>query len=157
MRPGGSGCGALDDSLSFAVESLCFGGGPGGRAVLREDSLTGTVIGLALRVHRQLGPGLLESVYEEALCFELQQAGIAHERQAAVPVVYGNVELPAGFRADVLVEDDLLLEIKSVESLSRLHEAQVLTYLRMTGRRTGLLLNFNTLVLKDGLRRFVRG
>lgn len=125
--------------------------------MLREPSLTGSVIGLALRVHRQLGPGLLESVYEEALCFELQEAGIRHERQVAVPIMYRSVQLPAGFRADVLVEDDLLLEIKSVESLSRLHEAQVLTYLRMTGRRTGLLLNFNTLVLKDGLRRFVRG
>ncbi len=125
--------------------------------MLLEGSLTGRVIGLALRVHRQLGPGLLESVYEEALCFELQQAGILHERQVAVPVVYGAVRLPAGFRADVLVEDDLLLEIKSVDSLSRLHDAQVLTYLRMTGRRIGLLLNFNALLLKDGMRRFVLG
>ena len=125
--------------------------------MLLEGSLTGRVIGLGLRVHKQLGPGLLESVYEEALCFELQQAGISHERQVAVPVVYGAVQLPAGFRADVLVEDDLLLEIKSVESLSRLHDAQVLTYLRMTGRRIGLLMNFNALALKDGLRRFVLG
>ncbi len=125
--------------------------------MLREPSLTGSVIGLALRVHRQLGPGLLESVYEEALCFELQEAGIRHERQVAVPIMYRSVQLPAGFRADVLVEDDLLLEIKSVESLSRLHDAQVLTYLRMTGRRIGLLMNFNALALKDGLRRFVLG
>ncbi len=122
--------------------------------MLLECALTKRVIGLAIDVHRQLGPGLLESVYEECLCFELAQAGIAFRRQVAIPIVYNETRLEAGFRADILIPPSLILEIKSVEAISPVHEAQLLTYLRMSGCEIGLLLNFNTLRLKDGLRRY---
>jgi GxxExxY protein len=117
--------------------------------------LTERVIGLAIKLHRRLGPGLLESVYEECLCFELEQAGIADRRQVPVPVVYERVTLEAGFRADIVVKQELILEIKAIERLLPVHEAQLLTYLKMGGYRVGPLLNFNAARLKDGLRRFV--
>ena len=117
--------------------------------------LTDRVIGLAIDVHKQLGPGLLESVYEECLCLELAGAGLSCGRQIAMPVSYGNVRLDAGFKADIIVEGKLIIEIKSVERLLPVHQAQLLTYLRMTGCKVGLLMNFNTVRLKDGLRRFV--
>jgi GxxExxY protein len=117
--------------------------------------LTERVIGLAIKLHRRLGPGLLESVYEECLCFELEQAGIADRRQVPVPVVYERVTLEAGCRADIVVKQELILEIKAIERLLPVHEAQLLTYLKMGGYRFGLLLNFNAARLKDGLRRFV--
>jgi GxxExxY protein len=123
--------------------------------VLTGSALTEKVIGLAIKVHKQLGPGLLESVYEECLCFELADAGLTCRRQVAIPVTYRGIALDAGFRADILVDRDLIIEIKSTDALLRVHEAQVLTYLRMTGRKIGLLMNFNTVRLKDGLRRFV--
>jgi GxxExxY protein len=123
--------------------------------MLVRGELTEQVIGLAIKLHRRLGPGLLESVYEECLCFELQQAGIDFGRQIAVPVVYEGVLLEAGFRADIVVAHELILEIKSVDRLLPVHEAQILTYLRMSGYRIGLLLNFNALRLKDDIRRFV--
>ena len=119
------------------------------------SALTERVIGLAIGVHKELGPGLLESVYEECLCFELAEAALGCRRQVAIPVTYRGVCLDAGFRADILVEQDLIIEIKSVDSLLSVHDAQVLTYLRMTGCRVGLLMNFTTTRLKDGLRRFV--
>lgn len=119
------------------------------------SDLTWRVIGMAIEVHRQLGPGLFESVYEECLCFELEQAGIGFRRQVPIPMVYKDRKLDAGFRVDVMLQRELLLEIKSVECLAPVHEAQVLTYLRLSGCRIGLLVNFNTLRLKDGLRRFV--
>jgi GxxExxY protein len=119
------------------------------------SALTERVIGLAIGVHKELGPGLLESVYEECLCFELAEAGLDCRRQVAVPVTYKGVCLDAGFRADILVEQDLIIEIKSIDGLLPVHDAQVLTYLRMTGRRIGLLMNFNSTRLKDGLRRFI--
>ena len=102
-----------------------------------------------------MGPGLLESTYEECLCFELQRAAIRFGQQVSLPVVYKEIKLEHGYRIDIVVEDDLILEIKSVERLSALHEAQMLTYLRLSGRKVGLLMNFNTVLLKDGLRRFV--
>ena len=117
--------------------------------------MTERVIGLAINVHTELGPGLLESIYEECLCLELARAGFTCRRQSAIPVTYRDVCLDAGFRADILVGQDLIIEIKSVDRLLPIHEAQLLTYLRMTGRRIGLLMNFNTMRLKDGLRRFV--
>jgi GxxExxY protein len=123
--------------------------------MLVRGELTEQVIGLAIKLHRRLGPGLLESVYEECLCFELQQTGLDFERQIAVPVVYEGVLLEAGFRADIVVAHELIIEIKSVDRLLPIHEAQVLTYLRMSGYRIGLLLNFNVLRLKDGIRRFI--
>jgi GxxExxY protein len=113
------------------------------------------VIGLAIEVHRLTGPGLLESVYEGCLCHELTQAGLAFERQAKVPVIYKGIRFDEGFRADVLVNRRLIVEIKAVASLLPVHEAQVLTHLRMSGLRIGLLFNFHTRLLKDGLRRFV--
>jgi GxxExxY protein len=120
-----------------------------------EVDLSPRVIGLAIEVHRNLGPGLLESAYEECLCFELKQAGIGFRRQVALPVVYKGIRLDCGYRMDVVVEDELVVEIKAVERILPLHEAQMLTYLRLSRLRVGLLLNFNNVVLKDGLKRFV--
>ena len=109
----------------------------------------------AIEVHRHLGPGLLESTYEECLCFELAQSGIAYRRQVPLAVVYKEVRLDCGYRVDIAVEQELIVEVKSVERLMPIHDAQVLTYLRLSGYKVGLLMNFNTLMLKDGLRRFV--
>ena len=112
----------------------------------------------AIRVHRQLGPGLLESVYEACLGYELTKAGILFVRQKPIPVRYDNVLLDIGFRADVVVADELILELKAVDQLTAVHEAQLQTYLKLSGCRIGLLLNFNTRLLKDrGIRRIVRG
>ncbi len=123
--------------------------------MLVHGELTEKVIGLAVNVHKQLGPGLLESVYEECLAFELAEAGLMFRRQLAIPITYRNTVLDTGFRADIVVEDDLIIEIKSIEAIQRVHEAQLLTYLRLSNRKVGLLMNFNVLRLKDGLRRFV--
>lgn len=120
-----------------------------------ESGVGERVIGLAIAVHRHLGPGLLESAYEECFCFELAQAGIAHRRQVPLPVIYKDVRLDCGYRLDVLVENELIIEIKAVERILPIHEAQMLTYLRLSGLRAGLLMNFNSVVLKDGLRRIV--
>jgi GxxExxY protein len=120
-----------------------------------DDLYSKRVIGLAIDVHRTLGPGLFENVYEECLCQELINAGIPFQRQAEVPMVYKALPIDKAYRADILVGDDLLLEIKSVENLVRLHEAQILTYLRFSGRRVGLLFNFNVVLLKEGMRRYV--
>ena len=119
------------------------------------DPLTEKVIGLAIGVHRQLGPGLLESAYEECLCYELEQGGLSFRRQAALPVVYKSVRLECGYRMDIVVEDQVIIELKTVERLLPIHEAQMLTYLKLSGIRTGLLLNFNVPVLKDGIRRML--
>ena len=100
-----------------------------------------------------LGPGLLESAYEECLCYELAQQGLRCERQIPLPVVYKGVSLECGYRMDVVVENAVLLELKTVEHLLPVHEAQLLTYLKLSGLRTGLLLNFHTAVLRDGIRR----
>jgi GxxExxY protein len=123
--------------------------------VSHDFAITRQVIGLAIAVHRHLGPGLLESAYEECLCCELEQAGIAHQRQVALPLVYKTVRLDCGYRMDIVVEPDLVLEIKSVEQVLPIHKAQLLTYLRLSGHPIGLLINFHTVVLKDGLHRFV--
>jgi len=106
-------------------------------------------------VHRQLGPGLLESAYEECLCFELKQSGMEFSRQVPLPVVYKEIRLDCGYRMDLVIQRELIIEIKAVERLMPIHEAQVLTYLRLSGRKIGLLMNFNSLALKDGLRRFM--
>jgi GxxExxY protein len=119
------------------------------------DRLTEKVIGLAIEVHRQLRPGLLESAYEECVCLELQEAGLAFRRQVPLPITYKSIRLDCGYRLDLLIEDQLILELKSVESLLPIHEAQVLTYLKLSGLRTGLLLNFNSAVLKTGIRRLM--
>ena len=119
------------------------------------DTLTESVIGLAIEVHRALGPGLLESAYQECFCYELKAKGIAFGRQVALPVVYKSVKLDCGYRMDLVVDDRLVVELKTVERILPIHEAQLLTYLRLSGIRTGLLLNFNTAVLKNGIKRMV--
>jgi len=122
--------------------------GPGGE-------LTYRIIGLAMRVHRHLGPGLLETVYEKCLCYELAQAEMPFRRQVPLPVHYGDALLDCGYIADVIVDDRVILELKSVERLMWLHEVQLLTYLRLTECRIGLLINFNTVSLTDGIKRRV--
>ncbi len=122
---------------------------------VERDPLTEKVIGLAIEVHRVLGPGLLESAYEKCLCFELKAHGIAFERQMALPVIYKSIRLDCGYRIDIVIEDALVVELKTVEKLMPVHAAQLLTYLKLSGMRTGLLLNFNTPVLKDGIKRLV--
>ncbi|MEW6667907.1 MAG: GxxExxY protein [Thermodesulfobacteriota bacterium] len=118
------------------------------------NDLTGKVIGAAIEVHKILGPGLLESAYEECLCHELDLRRIRYKRQQAVPVEYKGVHLDCGYRIDLLVEDLVILELKSVDRLEPIHEAQILTYLKLTGLKVGLLINFNVPVLKEGIRRF---
>jgi GxxExxY protein len=120
-----------------------------------DDPLTRSIIGFAIEVHRQLGPGLLESAYEECLCYEFQQNGLAFRRQVPLPIVYKAIRLDCGYRIDVVVEERVIVELKTVERLIPIHEAQLLTYLKLSGMRTGLLLNFNSPVLKDGIRRMV--
>jgi len=117
------------------------------------DPLTDSVIGAAIEVHRVLGPGLLESAYEECLCHELECRGIKFARQVALPVRYKAILLDCAYRMDVVVENQLVLELKSADKLLPIHEAQLLTYLRLSGLHTGLLLNFNVPAIKDGLKR----
>ena len=119
------------------------------------DELTEQIIGCAIEVHRHLGPGLLESAHEECLRYELQQAGIPFRRQVPLPIIYKSVRLDCGYRMDILVDDQVIVELKTVERLLAIHEAQMLTYLKLSGLKTGLLLNFNTPVLKDGIRRMM--
>jgi GxxExxY protein len=120
------------------------------------ENITREIIGAAIEVHKQLGPGLLESAYEECLIFELQQKGYKVERQKPVPVIYKEIKLDYGYRIDILVENKVLLELKSIEAIAPVHEAQILTYMKFSGIKIGLLMNFNVTVLKkNGLKRFV--
>jgi GxxExxY protein len=148
-----------DLDLPGAGEDIYHGGhGAHGEAKVglsHGSSLSERVIKSAIEVHRHLGPGLLESTYEECLCFELAQSGIVFRRQVPLAVVYKEVRLDCGYRVDIAVEQELIVEVKSVERLMPIHDAQVLTYLRLSGYKVGLLMDFNTLMLKDGLRRFV--
>lgn len=120
-----------------------------------DSDLTETIIGCAIEVHRALGPGLLESVYEECLCYELQLKGLNIERQKILPIAYKEVKLEAGYRLDLVVEGKVIVELKCIEKLMPVHEAQIMTYLRLTRIKTGLLINFFTPVLKDGIKRIV--
>lgn len=108
-------------------------------------------------MHRELGPGLLESTYEACLWHELNAQGISAKRQVTQPIIYKDMEIDCGYRVDLLVEDELIMELKTVEILQPLHEAQLVTYLKLSGSRLGLLINFNTKVLKHGIRRLVNG
>jgi GxxExxY protein len=117
--------------------------------------LTYRIIGLAMRVHSRLGPGLLESVYHRCLCHELSRADIPFEQQVRLPIRYDGVEIDAGYVVDIVVQGEVILELKAVENLHPLHEAQLLTYLRLSTCRIGLLINFNTAPLTDGIRRRV--
>ncbi|MFZ1809444.1 MAG: GxxExxY protein [Cyclobacteriaceae bacterium] len=122
---------------------------------MTENEISEKVIGCAIRVHRELGPGLLESSYEECLYYEMIQSGLMVEKQRALPLVYKNVKLDCGYRIDLLVEKKVIVEIKSVESLNDIHLAQVLTYLKLSKCKLGLLMNFNVVLLKDGIKRLV--
>lgn len=115
--------------------------------------ITGLIIGSAIEVHRALGPGLLESAYQECLCYELCERGLRFAREVPLPVTYKGVKLDCGYRMDLVVENAVVVELKCVETVLPIHEAQVLTYLRLSGCRTALLLNFHTKVLRDGIIR----
>jgi GxxExxY protein len=119
------------------------------------NDLTGQIIGSAIEVHKALGPGLLESVYEECLSHEFDLRGFHYKRQYPITVEYKGVQLDCGYRIDFLVEDLVILELKSVDSLDPIHEAQILTYLKLTGLKVGLLINFNVPVLRDGIKRLI--
>jgi len=119
------------------------------------DDLSNRVIGCAIQVHRELGPGLLESTYEQCVAYELLQAGIPFKVQHPISVAYKQIKLDCGYRVDLLVEDRLIVELKSVEQLLKIHEAQVLTYMKLANVRIGLLINFNVQILKKGIKRFV--
>lgn len=119
------------------------------------DPNSAAMIGAAIEVHRVLGPGLLESAYEECLCHELSLRGIPFERQVALPVNYKGVHLDCGYRLDIVLPGKLVVELKAVEQLAPVHDAQLLTYLKLSGIRTGLLLNFNSTLMRDGIRRLV--
>lgn len=121
----------------------------------QNEPLTDQIIGFALKVHKALGPGLLESAYEECLAFEMSRAKVPFQRQAALPVIYEGVQLDCGYRVDFTIDNQLIIELKSVEKLLPIHNAQILTYLRLSGCRVGLLMNFNEVTLKAGLKRFV--
>ena len=117
------------------------------------NNLTGQVIGASIEVHKILGPGLLESAYEECLCHELKLREVSFERQKALPIEYKGIELECGYRLDIVMGNSLIVELKSCESLEPIHEAQLLTYLKLTEIKIGLLINFNVPVLKDGIKR----
>ena len=119
------------------------------------DPLTEKVIGAAIEVHRVLGPGLLESAYQECLCHELRLSGLSFKREAPLPVLYKGIRLDCGYRLDLVVEGQVIVEVKSVERLLPIHEAQLLTYLRLAQIHTGLLLNFNVPALRQGIKRMV--
>jgi GxxExxY protein len=123
--------------------------------VARINEVTGTVVDAAMKVHTALGPGLLESAYEACLVYELRKRGLKVLAQVALPVVYEDVRLDAGYRIDLLVEDAVVVELKAVERLVPVHEAQLLSYLKLSGKKAGLLINFNVLHLKDGIKRVV--
>jgi GxxExxY protein len=124
---------------------------------MRIDELTAFVIGKCIELHKTLGPGLLESVYQDCLYFELINAGLHVVKQQPIPLVYKDVKLPCGFRCDLLIEGKLIIEVKAVDALNNVHTAQLLTYLKLTNIRWGLLINFNVVKLKDGIKRVVNG
>ena len=124
---------------------------------MTENAIAKEIVDAAFRIHTTLGPGLLESVYDTVLAYELAQRGLRVSRQQPIPVVYGTVRIDMGFRADLIVEEKVIVEIKSVESLAPVHKKQLLTYLRLADKRLGLLINFHTALIKDGISRIVNG
>jgi GxxExxY protein len=121
--------------------------------MMRENELSAIIVNCCYHIHTKLGPGLLESVYEEVLCYELLEAGLFFQRQSTIPVYYNELILELGFRADIIVENKVIIEIKSVESIAAVHKKQLLTYLKLTGLKLGLLINFNEALIKDGITR----
>jgi len=124
---------------------------------MTENDISKKIIGAAIEVHKQLGPGLLESSYEVCLAYELKQQGLEVQTQVALPVVYKEVKLNAGYRIDILVENKVIVELKAVDSLADIHTAQLLTYLRLKDLKLGLLINFNSVKVIDGVRRILNG
>ena len=123
---------------------------------MQENELSYKIIGAAMELHKSLGPGLLESVYEAALSYDLREMGIGVEAQVPMPLVYKEVKQGVGYRIDLLVENKVVVEIKSVENLASIHFLQTLTYLKLSGKKLALLINFNTALLKDGIHRIVK-
>jgi GxxExxY protein len=119
------------------------------------DELSNKIIGCAIEVHKTLGPGLLESAYEKCLSYELVNANIGHKLQKELPIEYKEIKLDCGYRIDIVVEDKIIIELKSIERILPIHEAQLLTYMKLSGINIGLLMNFNACKLKDGIKRFV--
>ena len=119
------------------------------------QELTQEIIAAAMEVHSALGPGMLESAYEECLMFELQLRGLKAERQVPIPIIYKEVKLDCGYRLDILVNKSIVVELKVVDAINEVHEAQILTYLKFSGCKVGLLINFNVKSLKNGIRRFI--
>lgn len=124
---------------------------------MRENELAKVVVDAALKIHKALGPGLLESVYQAVLAYELKQSGLQVEAEVSIPVVYGQVQIESAFRADLIVDGCLLIELKSVEQINPVHKKQLLTYLRMSDIKLGLLINFNEELIKNGIHRVVNG
>lgn len=122
---------------------------------MKFDELSNKVLGCAIEVHRELGPGLLESTYEQCLAYELNRAKIPFQLQVALPVDYKQIRLDCGYRIDLFVDNSLIVEVKSIDQLLKIHEAQILTYMKLTKVRVGLMINFNVELLKKGVRRFV--
>jgi GxxExxY protein len=122
---------------------------------MHENELSEIIIGSAIKVHKALGPGLLESTYEECLNYELKKSGLKVDKQKALPLVYEEIKLDCGYRIDLMVENKVIIEVKSVEALNDIFLAQVLTYLKLSNCKLGLLINFNVLRLKDGIKRVV--
>jgi GxxExxY protein len=123
----------------------------------RENELSKLVLDICFRIHRLYVPGLFESVYEEVFCYEFEKEGIQYERQKSIPLIHEMIKLEAGFRADLIIENKLLVEFKSKEQLAEVHYKQVQTYLKLTNIKLGLLINFNTVLLKDGIHRIANG
>ena len=125
------------------------------RKNMTENELSKIIVDCCFKIHTKLGPGLLESVYEEILTYELKKAGLRIKRQQGLPVVYDELKMDLGFRADIIVEDKVIIELKSIEAIAPVHLKQLLTYLKITGIKLGLLINFNEALIKDGIRRVV--
>ena len=124
---------------------------------MTENEISNKVIGLAIEVHSALGPGLLESAYKECMCYKINQSGLGVEKEKPMPLIFEGIKLDCGYRIDLLIEHKLVIEIKSVDALNDIHLAQTLTYLKLGGFKLGLLMNFNVLRLKDGIKRVVNG
>jgi GxxExxY protein len=124
---------------------------------MTENEIVEIVVDCAVKLHMRLGPGLLESVYETVLCYELQKRGLSVQRQVPIPITYDNMLFTEGFRADLIVDGKVILELKSVEHVTKAHKKQLLTYLRLSGRKVGYLLNFGEALMKDGISRIISG
>ncbi len=124
---------------------------------MTENEIAKIVVNTSLKIHKDLGSGLFESVYETILANKLQIAGLLVKRQVAVPIIYDDIEFEEAFRADIIIEDKLILELKSVESISNIHKKQLLTYLKLSHIKLGLIINFNEVLLKDGIVRVING